>query len=69
MISEPITLQTHSFTDKETGVTRPSGDVNKEGGQNTKAFPSHSTYYPDPNMSPLLAGDTLMPNKEETPHL
>lgn len=68
MISESTTLQTHSFTDKETEVTSPS-EVSRESAKKTEAFPSHTTYYPDPNMSSLLAGDVLMPNKEDAPSL
>lgn len=49
-------------------VIRPSGEVSKEGGQKTGLF-SHSTYYPDPNMSSLLAGDSLMLNKKDASSL
>lgn len=51
-----------------TQVIRPSGEVSKEGGQKTGLF-SHSTYYPDPNMSSLLAGDSLMLNKKDASSL
>lgn len=50
-------------------VTWPSGAANKEGGPKPESFPSRSTYYPDPNMSPLLAGDSLTPNKKDAPSL
>ena len=50
-------------------VTWPSGAASTEGGQKPESFPSHSTYYPDPNMSSLLAGDSLTPNKKDAPSL
>lgn len=49
-------------------VIRPSGEVSKEGGQKIGLF-SHSTYYLDPNMSSLLAGDSLMLNKKDASSL
>ena len=66
MISEH-TASPHSFADGQTEVinqvTWSREEVSKEVDEKRDFSLGHSTYYPDPKMSSLLAG-TFMPNKK-----
>lgn len=62
---------TYSFIEKPGWWIKWSDPVGKLVKKVAKkqAFPSHSTYYPDPNMSSLLVGDSLMLNKQDASSL